>query len=124
VTKGILETVNAKTPMHVNARAFNQGAEKYYRETLRRQHLMEGLRFLEEDCLQADMRSAGLDEQTGEALRSVLGGMGAADFLRKVKRDLLEERLPAETLRRVINLVIVTIHHDTVRAGTITGIAP
>ena len=124
VTKGILETVNAKTPMHVNARVFNQGAEKYYRETLRRQHLMEALRFLEEDCHQADMRSAGPDEKTGEALRSVLGGMGAADFLRKVKRDLVEERLPVETLRRVINLVIVTIHHDTARAGRITGIAP
>jgi hypothetical protein len=124
LTRGILETLNARSPMDLNARAFNQGAEKYYRETLRRQHLMEGLRFLEEDCLQADMRSADLDEKTGEALLSVLGGMGAADFLRKVKRDLLEERLPVETLRRLINLVIVTIHHDTARAGTITGIAP
>jgi len=122
VTKGILETLNAKSPMDLTARAFNQGAERYYRETLRRQHLMEGLRFLEEDCLQADQKSAGMDERTREALGSVLGGMGAADFLRKVKKDLLEERLPVETLRTLINLVIVTIHHDTARADAITGI--
>jgi hypothetical protein len=124
LTRGILETLNARSPMDLNARAFNQGAEKYYRETLRRRHLMEALRFLEEDCLKAGLRSTGMDEKTGDALCSVLGGMGAADFLRKVKRDFLEERLPVEILRRLINLVIVTIHHDTDRACAITGIVP
>jgi hypothetical protein len=124
VTRGILQTLNAGSPMEVNARAFNQGAEKYYRETLRRSHLMEAARFLEEDCLQADLHSGDMDEKTVDALRSVLGGTAAIDFLRKVKRDLLEERIPLDMLRRVINLLLVTIHHDSARAFAITGIAP
>jgi hypothetical protein len=123
VTRGILETINARSPMEINARTFNQGAEKYYRETLRRRHLMEAVRFLEEDCLKADLHSGDMDEKTVDALRSVLGGTAAVDFLRKVKRDLLEERVPLDMLRRVINLVLVTIHHDSARAFAITGIA-
>ena len=123
VTAGILETLHAKSPLDVNTRVFNQGAEAYYRGTLRRQHLVEALHFLEEDCLQADLRSTRLDEKTGAALGSVLEGKGAADFLRSVKRDLLEERLPIGALLKLINLVIVTIHHDTVQADLDTGIS-
>ena len=123
LTAGILETLGARTPMDVKADAFNQGAETYYRGMLRRQHLQEALRFLEEDFLQCDLGSAGMDEQARETLGSVLGGMGAADFLRRVKTDLLEERLPVEALLQLINLVIITIHHDTSQAEKVTGIS-
>jgi hypothetical protein len=85
---------------------------------------MEALRFVEEDCLRADLRPEDMDEKTREALGSALGGMGAAAFLYKVKKDLLEERLPVETLLRLINLLIITIHRDAALAGTVTGITP
>ena len=116
LTNGILGTLGAKTPLDVNASVFNEGAEKYYRETLRRQHFHEGLQFLEEDCLQLDLVNPGSDEREKEALRSIFGDRSAADFLRGMKRDLLEEQVPLELLRKLINLVIVTIHRDTRQA--------
>jgi hypothetical protein len=47
LTRGILDMVNAKSPMALSAREFNQGAEKYYREGLRQRHMVETFGFLE-----------------------------------------------------------------------------
>jgi len=117
LTSGILETLNAKSPLELPAGVFNQGAEKYYRETLRRQHFREALRFLEEDCLLLDLPSAGSAGNDREVLRSILGETGASGFLRTVKTDLLKEQIPLEMLKKLINLVILTIHYDTRRSG-------
>ena len=116
LTSGILGTLGAKSPLDLDAGVFNQGAEKYYRETLRRQHFREALRFLEEDCIQFESPSAGLAVDVNEALRSVLGETGATDFLRNVKKDLHAEQIPLGMLKKLINLVILTIHDDMLKS--------
>jgi hypothetical protein len=116
LTRGILDTLSAKSPMDLSAGDFNEGAETYYRETLRRQHFREAFRFLEEDCLQLDLGMPGSDEMGREALRSILGDRGAASFLREIKRDVQEERASPDLLKKLINLVIFTIHRDTVQS--------
>jgi hypothetical protein len=121
LTEGILESLNAKTPMAVPAGQFNEGAETFYRETLRRQHFREALRFLEEDCLAMDRQPYRLDDNERQALRSIIGDRGAAHFLRGAKKELLDERLPLEMLVSLIDLVILTIHQDTRMAGNPEG---
>ena len=117
LTRGILDTVNARSPMALSAREFNQGAEKYYREGLRQRHMVETFGFLEEECIKADLAGAKMDEGTGEALQSILEGRSAVQLLKTAKREALEERATATTLGKMIALLLVIIHRDTVEAG-------
>lgn len=117
LTRGILDTVNAKSPMALSAREFNQGAEKYYREGLRQRHMVETFGFLEEECIKADLAGVKMDEGTGEALQSILEGRSAVQLLKTAKREVLEERATATTLGKMIALLLVIIHRDTVEAG-------
>ncbi|HEX2770566.1 MAG TPA: hypothetical protein VHN12_14915 [Geobacteraceae bacterium] len=119
LTRGILDTVNAKSPMGISAREFNQGAEKYYRETLRQRHMVETIGFLEEECLKADLAGSKMDGGTKEALREILEGRSAAQFLNTAKREVLEERATATTLGKMIALLLVIIHRDTQEAGNV-----
>jgi hypothetical protein len=117
LTRGILDTVNAKDPMKVSAREFNLGAEKYYRETLRLTHIKEAFRLLEEDCLRLDSLGANGDENITDALRRILGGTSAAQFLRNAKGDILKELADPETLRRMLDLMLISIYQDTKHAA-------
>ena len=117
LTRGILETVNARSPMAVSAREFNQGAEKFYREGLRQRHMVETFGFMEEECLKADLAGDKMDGETKEALQSILEGRSAVQFLNMAKREVLEERATAATLGKMIALLLVIIHRDTMEAG-------
>jgi hypothetical protein len=115
LTSGILDTVNARSPLAVSAKEFNLGAEKFYRETLRKRHMAEAFGFLEEECLKADL-AADLDDTVREALSTILEGKSALQFVTSGKREVLEERAPSSLLKRMIELLLVIIHQDTVRA--------
>jgi len=112
LTSGILSELNAAQPMRVPADEFNRGAERYYRNGLRRRHILEGIRILEEDFLALDLAAArgGALERT--ALQQLGQAGGAASFLAEARADLLAERLDAEGLRRLINLALVTVNRD------------
>jgi hypothetical protein len=114
LTSGILDEVNASSPMHVNAREFNVGAERYYRTTLRQRHLEESLGFLIQDCEMLDREQGSLDEMQRKALRVILQGQDAARFVEAAKEDVLHERADIATLKRLMNLVLFKVHHDEV----------
>jgi hypothetical protein len=117
LTRAILDTVGARSPLKVAAREFNLGAERYYREGLRRSHMLEGLRFLEEDCLKAQD-----PDGDGRPLLHVVCGRESADrYLRRVREAILSERATPDELRTVINLMLVTIHNDTLASARSAG---
>ncbi len=115
LTSGILAELGAVDPMAVPAQDFNRAAESYYRGPLRRRQLEEGLRDLEADLAQLEC-AATRDTDLRQALRALLGVGSAADYLRTVRRDCLDETLPADGLRRLIHLLLLSVHHDTERA--------
>ncbi|MEI6972984.1 MAG: hypothetical protein WCL44_15880 [bacterium] len=104
--------MNASSPMRVNAREFNIGAERYYRTTLRKQHIEEALGFLVQDCNILDRESGSLDESQRKALRVILQGQDAARFIENAKEDVLHERADIPTLQRLMNLVLFMVHYD------------
>jgi len=112
LTSGILGEVNASSPMRVNAREFNIGAERYYRTTLRKQHIEEALGFLVQDCNILDRESGSLDESQRKALRVIFQGQDAARFIENAKEDVLHERADIPTLQRLMNLVLFMVHYD------------
>jgi len=115
LTRGILDTVNARSPMAVCAKEFNEGAEKFYREALRQRHMLEAFGFMEEECLKVDL-AAGLDDGIREALQAILEGKSALHFVKSAKGEVLEERAPAAVLKKMIELLLVIIHQDTMEA--------
>jgi hypothetical protein len=120
LTDGILDTLNAtRSPLAINAREFNQGAEKFYRETLRQRHMAEALHFLEDDCRKLDKTPGGMDDPTAGTLTNILAGGSATAFLRSVQREVLAERLAAPQLRKLIGLLLLTVHRDSEQADNL-----
>jgi hypothetical protein len=112
LTKGILCELNAGSPMRVTADDFNRGAERYYREGLCRRHMEEGIAILEQDLRELD-RAAGEGGELERATLHALGEAGgAAVYLAGIKGALLDERLDAGNLRRLMNLILLTLSRD------------
>jgi hypothetical protein len=116
LTAGILDEVNASSPLRVDAREFNVGAERYYRTTLRKRHLEESFGFLINDCSILDREQSLLDEKQRKALRVILQGRDAVGFAKAAKEDVMQERADIITLQRLMNLVLFKVHHDEVAA--------
>jgi hypothetical protein len=114
LTAGILDEVNASSPLRCNAREFNTGAERYYRTTLRTQHLEEAFGFMEKDCIMFDREQDQLNEMQRKALRVILQGQAAARFVESAKEDVVKERVDIPTLRRIMNLILFKVHLDEV----------
>lgn len=112
LTAGILETVNGSSPLNVNAREFNAGAERYYRTTLRQNHLDEAFRFLAEDFRLLDREPESLDPLLRKTLRAILKGQEGAKFVTNAKNDVLHDRADIATLQRLMNLVLLKVSHD------------
>lgn len=111
LTQGILSELNATDPMKVPAGEFNRGAERYYRNGLRRRHMMEGIAILEEDFLALDVAAAKGEELERSVLRNAARA-GAAPFLTQVREDVIAERLDLERLVSLLNLTLLTVHRD------------
>lgn len=112
LTSGILNEVNASKPLNVNAREFNLGAERFYRTTLRQRHMEEALGFMAQDCRMLDQEQATLGEEYRKALLVVLQGQEASRFIEAATEDVLHERADISTLKRLMNLILIKVHHD------------
>lgn len=124
LTRGILERLNVRDPMAADAGEFNRAAEEQYRDTLAKRHLAEAIDYLERDCQRLD-QAGGLDDSAiGTVLSQLLSGQTATVFLRRIKDDLLADRLDEETLRRLIHLVIFAVHRDQLRSRHFLDNAP
>lgn len=110
--RGIMGELNAASPMRLKARDFNVGAERYYRGALRRNQMEEAFGFLTDECRRLDLETSELEEPLRKALRFTLQGQPAAAFPEKVKQEVLRERADIPTLKRLMNLVLLTVHHD------------
>lgn len=105
VTHGILQAKNALDPLQVDADEFNREAERYYRTTVRRRHMQEGL-----DVLESELRETERDERMLPTLKAALGHVDVQAFLARVKVDF--EGLGEEDLRRLIHAILVTVLKD------------
>jgi hypothetical protein len=108
--RGILAELGAKTPMDVEAGAFNAAAERYYRDTLRRRQLHEGI---EACALQLrDSVRAALDRQQRpllQALHTLAGGRHPGEYLAQTRNAVLRETADLDTLRAWIGLVLANV---------------
>ena len=119
LTKGILEQVGTSSPMKVSANEFNASAEKYYRETLRKRHIIEACNVLLQECraLEAESDSG----QYRKGLFEVLGERDAGEFLAKAFEDMDRLAREPQTLRRIIHLILLIVYRDMERVDLEVG---
>jgi hypothetical protein len=110
--RGILDKAGVVSALKLDAREFNLCAEAYYREELRRQHMLEAWQYLTED-LEILERHGAAGERIGATLREILGERDAASYLGAVRDDVLEERAPIAEIMRLTHLVLLSTHCDT-----------
>jgi hypothetical protein len=111
LTKSTLDRLNLKSPFSANGDEFNQAAEAHYRDALRLDHLEESWRVLENDASLEWHSECLNDPRFREALYQTLNGLDARAFVRETKSEVFSENADPETLKRLIRLVVLVIHH-------------
>jgi len=112
LTGGILEQLGSRSALKTEAHDFNTGAEEYYRTTLRKEQMAEAFDLLQGECCTLDHQAAELDEPLRKALLLTLQGQGADQFMTLIRQDVLQEQADIPTLQRLMNLLLVKVHHD------------
>ena len=127
LTQGILDEAGARSPLQLSAQQFNQAAEQYYRETLRRKQMEEGLTLLEKDLAAIDTPRAWRQGRYNRPLYKLLRGLSAAEFLTRHRQAILFEMASEETLAKLIHLFILTTldarRQETVQAPRLPEIS-
>jgi hypothetical protein len=112
LTAAILGQAGARSPLQISGQEFNQAAETYYRETLRTRHMEEALDRLQEDLHMIDRSHDDGDRELTARFRTIIGRQDAATFVESIRPSLLNEELPASTLRQCIHLLLLVLHRD------------
>ena len=111
LTRGILDQANAQSPMTLPADTFNREAEKYYRTTLRNQHIKESFDLLCEDIIELDQASSGISQEMRSLLHSILQEKNLPSFLKAVQSEVLQEKAAPETLEKLVYLILAHIYY-------------
>ncbi len=112
---GVLDEASAKDPMKLSAEEFNSAAENYYRNGLRKKQMKEGIALLEKQFEEMDLWGAYRELSYSDAVKSVLNHADAAAFLAGAKESIMEETASPDTLGKLIDLTVLSIHRDMVR---------
>ena len=111
LTRHILDRAGASSPFKLSGNEFNQAAETYYRDDLRRHHLSEALSIVESECFRVE-QSAANDPELAQALSLLLKGKPVHAFLTEVRDDVLTDRTNIRDLNKLICLMVLFAHHD------------
>lgn len=116
ITAGILDEMGLETPMEAEAREFNLAAESYYRNHLKERQVREATdRFLE-DVRDVTAQKERHDDCYRTALAHTVGDCDAGGVVESLSKKLRTEECSVDELRKLINLLLITIHRDGKRA--------
>lgn len=112
LTKGILDYSGVSSPFKLKGCELNTAAEDYYRHHLRLKHLKEAF-----DLVKEDFRTEFIGPEYRQELKIILKSQNPEDFLEAVENSLIDESVSTENLLKVIYLILLSIHGETVRAS-------
>ena len=82
LTRGILNRANVSTPINLAGEEFNQAAENYYRDVLRKYHLEEALNVLEDDIKRIESGAVNKESFYKDMIGKSVGGQKCDAFSR------------------------------------------
>jgi len=98
-------------------------AERHYRGALKRRCLEQALDELEADVHTFETENH-LDQSLRRALDAIVGEDEPGAFLRKRRAAVVAAELPEAELLKLLRLLLLSIHHDAMRAGDETDFDP
>lgn len=104
---GIMETSRKKDPMKLRGEVFNQKAEAYFIDGLRKKQTAEAFSVLQEECEKMDRGAGSGDPALRAALDLILKGRDLSAFLESIKHPCLNDTLDLEDIRKLIFLMIL-----------------
>ncbi|MBO0724929.1 MAG: hypothetical protein J2P52_04970, partial [Blastocatellia bacterium] len=110
--RGILKGAGLRSPMQMKAEEFNLQAERYYRDTLRRQHIAEAFEFLTGDLRAMERRAAQGGGDVRRDLRDCLKGRGAAETAERLRSRVVSDDATEDELGTLINLTLLSVSQD------------
>jgi hypothetical protein len=110
LTQGILDGGGWSGPFSMDGSAFNQAAEEYYRERLRKRHIREAFGHFREAVRRLDGWPSWRSGIYNQALLSILGGASADDYLASVERAVMTDDLPETMCEKLIYLILLLLH--------------
>ncbi|MBI9091940.1 MAG: hypothetical protein JEZ12_22235 [Desulfobacterium sp.] len=111
LTSGILGEKKTD-PMAMQGTAFNERAEAYYGDTLRKAHISQGFDQLERACETMKIWAGYRDAADGDALDKILGQEDLFEFLKAVRGEFCENTLARKRLKKLIYLIILVVNRD------------
>jgi hypothetical protein len=111
LTGGILNQVNAKSPMNLPAGTFNLAAEKYYRTALRKQHIKESFDILGEDIIKLDQAVSSVSHEMRSLLHSILQEKNLSSFMETAQSEVMREKAEPQTMEKLVYLILAYIHY-------------
>ncbi len=113
LTSGILRSAGSRrTPLAVPAAHFNQASEQYYRNTLRLNHIREGISVFQEDCAQLEQAAPSKARAIGQALGITTS---LSDYLQHLVPDLVQEALNPTGIRHLVAICLTVINQQVAR---------
>lgn len=107
LTGNILESKGMRgSAMDLDASAFNEAAERYYRTTLWTDHMEEGLRVLSEDGRRFDRED---NQVTGRMAEIVTGGCSVTAYIDRFGPRVISGKATAGEIQRLILLSLLII---------------
>jgi hypothetical protein len=98
--------------MNINGRIFNEQAEQFYIETLRKQHIMEGFHVFSHAMSQSDFRQA---PEIETAVTTIFGASDPAKGVDETRQAFLTGNPPLDQMMNTLFLMILFINHETRR---------
>jgi hypothetical protein len=111
LTRGILNQVNAKSPMNLPADTFNLAAEKFYRTVLRKQHIRESFDILCEDIIKLDQTVSSVSHEMRNLLHSILQENNPASFMETAQSEVIRGKAEPQTLEKLVYLILAYIYY-------------
>ena len=101
----------SKNALRLEATDFNRSMEKYYRETLRRDHMAQAFGIFRRDLqqLENEGQAAGCGRQL---LAELMQGKSVERFAKATEEDLLNDQLGCQPLTRLLNLLLLSEYCD------------
>ncbi|MFO7884219.1 MAG: hypothetical protein R6U68_05300 [Desulfobacteraceae bacterium] len=115
MVENVLKQAKAGKATELNAETFNQAAERYMREGLRKKHMSEGFKIVEEDLQHLELWAGFRDTSSGEILRSILGSQSLSMFLEENRDAVLNETATQDVLEKMIQLIVLSMDQQQTR---------
>jgi hypothetical protein len=112
LTDGILGHLGTRSSLKMKADEFNSGAEDFYRNALRLQHISEGLDILEDDLRTLASTSSFHHNTIGRLLYGLIPSGQLFRYVHDTHESIMNETASIEELRRLVFAVLLTIRAD------------